>query len=266
MGARAGRFPDLAPRIVSSAVIAAAALAALWAGGLVFLVTVAAIAALMVWELARMLDLPARAPQAALLAGAGAGAVIAAGLLPLPWGLLPPVLPGLAGISLLRRNGALFALGATLIALAAFGFHYQRAGYGVVWTLWLAAVVIVTDVGGYFAGRLIGGAKLWPRVSPNKTWAGTLAGWAAAALVGGAFLILTGAGAGLIAVSVLMSMAAQAGDIAESAVKRRMGVKDASALIPGHGGMMDRFDGMLGASVLLLLVEAVSDFPPGIEG
>ncbi len=266
MSAPAGRFPDLAQRMVSSAVIAALAIAALWAGGLPFLGFAAAAAGVMAWELTRMLDPTCPLFRAGALAGGNAAAVLAAGLASLPWGLPLLALPALAGLVLLRRNRALFAAGAALIALAACGFHHQRGDYGMIWTLWLAAVVIVTDVGGYFAGRLIGGPKFWPRVSPKKTWAGTVAGWAGAAAVGWAFLAATGAGLGLIAVSVLMSMAAQAGDIGESAMKRHMGVKDASALIPGHGGLMDRFDGMLGASVFLLLVEAVSDFPPGSAG
>ena len=75
---------------------------------------------------------------------------------------------------------------------------------------------------------------------------------------------ITGAGAGLIGLSVALAMAAQMGDIAESAIKRRAGVKDSSDLIPGHGGLMDRFDGMIGAALLLLIVSAVATFPPGV--
>jgi phosphatidate cytidylyltransferase len=120
--------------------------------------------------------------------------------------------------------------------------------------LWLVVVVVATDVLGYFAGRMIGGPKFWPRVSPKKTWAGTLFGWLGAALVGLGFMLYTGVGAGLIGVSVAVSMASQMGDIAESAIKRKMDVKDSSSLIPGHGGLLDRFDGMLGASLFLLLI------------
>jgi phosphatidate cytidylyltransferase len=99
-------------------------------------------------------------------------------------------------------------------------------------------------------------------VSPKKTWAGTIAGWIGAALVGLAFAVETGSGYELIGVSVAVSMASQLGDIAESAVKRRHGVKDSSSLLPGHGGIFDRFDGMLGAAVFFLLVEQLVDFPP----
>ena len=128
--------------------------------------------------------------------------------------------------------------------------------------LWLVLVVAATDVFGYFAGRIFGGPKFWPLVSPKKTWSGTVAGWVSAGLVGAAFMKATGSGVELIGISVALSMASQMGDIAESALKRRVGVKDSSNLLPGHGGMFDRFDGMLGAALLLLLVESFAEFPP----
>jgi phosphatidate cytidylyltransferase len=130
--------------------------------------------------------------------------------------------------------------------------------------LWLIVVVVVTDVLGYFAGRMIGGPKFWPAVSPKKTWSGTIFGWIGAALVGVIFVIYTGASFELVGISIAVAMASQMGDIAESAVKRMMGVKDSSTLIPGHGGVLDRFDGMLGATVFLLLVGQFIGFPPGL--
>jgi phosphatidate cytidylyltransferase len=101
-------------------------------------------------------------------------------------------------------------------------------------------------------------------VSPKKTWSGTVAGWLGGAAVGAAFAGATGAGVGLIGVSVAVAMAAQMGDIAESAIKRHVGAKDSSTLLPGHGGLLDRFDGMLGASVFVLIAGQVVAFPPGI--
>jgi phosphatidate cytidylyltransferase len=121
-------------------------------------------------------------------------------------------------------------------------------------------VVAVTDIGGYFAGRIIGGPKFWPRVSPKKTWSGTVAGWIGAGVVGWAFMAATGMGVALIGISIALSMASQMGDIAESAVKRR-GRQGQLALLPGHGGVWDRFDGMLGASLLLLVIESFTGFP-----
>jgi phosphatidate cytidylyltransferase len=129
--------------------------------------------------------------------------------------------------------------------------------------VWLVAVVVATDVAGYFAGKALGGPKFWPRVSPKKTWSGTAAGWLAAAAVGAVFAAEAGIGLGVVVLSVLVSMASQAGDVAESALKRKMGVKDSSGLIPGHGGLFDRFDGMLGAAAMVLLVLSIWGLPGG---
>ena len=158
---------------------------------------------------------------------------------------------------------AVFGVYTVLILLAGFGLMALRDGAGFVWMAWLALVVIASDIMGYFAGRMIGGPKFWPRVSPKKTWSGTIAGWVGALVVGIAFMVGTGAGAGLLPLSVALSMAGQAGDLAESAVKRRVGVKDASSILPGHGGLFDRFDAMLGASLMFLLVASLTAFPPG---
>ena len=127
---------------------------------------------------------------------------------------------------------------------------------------WLLVVVVVVDVAGYFAGKVFGGPKFWPKVSPKKTWSGTAAGWVGAAVVGLCYMIFAGGGVVAITVSIAAAMAAQMGDIAESAIKRKVGVKDSSNLIPGHGGLLDRFDGMLGAALLLLIVEQFIAFPP----
>jgi phosphatidate cytidylyltransferase len=112
-------------------------------------------------------------------------------------------------------------------------------------------VVWATDIGGYFAGRAVGGPKLWPRVSPNKTWAGALGGLLASLVVAAGF-----AGFGLakllpmLLIGALLSIASQFGDLFESAVKRHFGVKDSSHIIPGHGGLMDRLDGLVAAIAL----------------
>ena len=147
------------------------------------------------------------------------------------------------------------ALGYTaLILLAGLGLIALRGEYGMLWVLWLVALVVGSDVAGYFAGRIFGGPKLWPRVSPKKTWSGTVAGWLVAVALALAFMPLLGAGAGLIVASILITMAGQAGDIAESAIKRHAGVKDSSNLIPGHGGVMDRFDALIAAALVALVL------------
>ena len=112
-------------------------------------------------------------------------------------------------------------------------------------------VVWVTDIGGYFAGRGIGGPKLWPKVSPNKTWAGAIGGFAASLAVAWGFAACgLGKTSALLLLGSILSIASQLGDLFESAVKRRFGVKDSSHIIPGHGGLLDRLDGFVAAVVL----------------
>src|SRR5690349_3514906 len=116
-------------------------------------------------------------------------------------------------------------------------------------------VVWATDIGGYFAGRGIGGPKLWPRVSPNKTWAGAVGGFVASLLVAVGFAACgLGKMAPLLLVSAILSVVAALGNLFESEVKRRFGVKDSSHLIPGHGGLMDRLDGFVAAILMAWII------------
>ncbi|MBL8834095.1 MAG: phosphatidate cytidylyltransferase, partial [Rhodospirillales bacterium] len=122
---------------------------------------------------------------------------------------------------------------------------------GLAAILWLLASVWATDIGAFFAGRTIGGPKLAPRLSPNKTWAGLFGAMISAGCVGWAASRLVPDGpsaAALIAAGAVLAVVAQAGDLLESAVKRRFDAKDSSALIPGHGGLFDRVDGLLTAA------------------
>lgn len=122
---------------------------------------------------------------------------------------------------------------------------------GFIALVFVLLIVWVTDIGGYFAGRGIGGAKLWPRVSPNKTWAGAIGGFGASLVIALGFAALgLGRSWPLLMLAAVLSVVAQLGDLFESAVKRRFGVKDSSHIIPGHGGLMDRLDGYVAAIVL----------------
>ncbi|MBV2360845.1 phosphatidate cytidylyltransferase [Thalassococcus sp. CAU 1522] len=255
-------WEDLGVRIGSGAAMIAVGLGAVWLGGDWFHVLIAVICGVMVWELVCMLD-TGRTRSPYVLAGVAFVAALAAIELPPAFALPLLMFPSLLGLSRMERGEATFAIFAALILLAGYGMMDLRDDFGLVWMLWLVMVVVVTDVAGYFAGRAIGGPKLWPRVSPKKTWSGTVAGWAGAALVGLLFAKSTAAGYGLAGISVAVSMASQIGDIAESAIKRRAGVKDSSSLIPGHGGLMDRFDGMLGAALFIVIAGQIADFPPG---
>ena len=127
------------------------------------------------------------------------------------------------------------------------GLAWVRATHGQGTAWWIVILVVVSDVLGYFVGRSLGGPKFWPAISPKKTWSGTAAGWIGAALLGLILVILGRAGPGVIVIGPVLAFAGQMGDIAESWIKRRVGVKDSSRLIPGHGGLMDRFDAMSGS-------------------
>jgi phosphatidate cytidylyltransferase len=145
----------------------------------------------------------------------------------------------------------------------AAGFFYAAAAemasvlvrfdqtYGFEALVLILLVVWLTDIGGYFAGRGIGGPKLWPRISPKKTWAGAVGGFAASLAVAGGFAAFgLGRTGVMLALGAVLSIASQLGDLFESAVKRRFGVKDSSNIIPGHGGLLDRLDGFVAAVVL----------------
>ena len=113
----------------------------------------------------------------------------------------------------------------------------------------------IADSGGYFAGKGIGGPKLWPRVSPKKTWAGAVGGFAASLVVATGFVALgSGKVTPILLLGAMLSIASQLGDLFESAVKRRFGVKDSSQIIPGHGGLLDRLDGFVAAVVLAAIL------------
>src|SRR6056297_1351532 len=211
----------------------------------------------MTWEAARMTG-----AKGAVGLGLLAGAALALALV-LPGMAVVPVLAAaaLVGAGQAGRDSALYAGFVLWVLLACYvlGVLMDEAGLG--WIAWLVLVVVVSDVAGYFAGRMLGGPKFWPRVSPKKTWSGTLAGWVGAGLVGLLMSEPLMAGAGLVVVSMLVGFAGQLGDIAESAIKRRCGVKDSSDLIPGHGGVLDRFDAMLGASAMVMVLWLASLMP-----
>lgn len=258
----AGKWGDLGPRIASAAVMIAIALMGIWLGGLVFAVMVAAICGLMVWELIRMVA-PGKPGTAVQLALLGAVAVLLAMLVPPAFALPLVIAPAIVAARQTQDEKPVVAGYTALICVAGLSLFWVREELNIGWIFWLIILVVVSDVLGYFAGKTFGGPKFWPAISPKKTWSGTVAGWIAAAIVGAAFLTVLPGGPWLVLLSIAASFASQMGDIAESAVKRRVGVKDSSGLIPGHGGIFDRFDGMLGASVLVLIVMELTGYPPG---
>ena len=150
---------------------------------------------------------------------------------------------------------------------AAMGFAYASAAllasilvrkdlaHGFAALMFVLLVVWATDIGGYFAGRGIGGPKLWPRVSPKKTWAGAGGSLVASLMVAGGFAAAgVGKAVPLLVVGAVLTVVSQLGDLFESAVKRRFGVKDSSHLIPGHGGLLDRLDGFVAAILVAWII------------
>jgi phosphatidate cytidylyltransferase len=244
---------NLMMRIIVALVLAPLAIAIAYAGGWLWatLVTCAACGLYVEWLM--IID---AARQTRVVASGVAALAIAGFCLASGWidaALLVLVL-GLAAVALLSPERRLWT---------ATGFFYAAAAeiasvlvrldqiYGFAALILILLVVWVTDIGGYFAGRGIGGPKLWPRVSPKKTWAGAIGGFAASLVVAAGFAALgVGKTGPLLLLGAVLSIASQLGDLFESAVKRRFGVKDSSHIIPGHGGLLDRLDGFVAAVVL----------------
>jgi phosphatidate cytidylyltransferase len=258
--AAAGRWGDLGVRAVSSLVLASLGTLSVLAGGWVFLSMTVLIFALMAWELAALTDQPPnRALRAGIAVVAGLGLALAQAQ---GWAVLALAFAPLALVFTPRRDAALIAAYSLAMLFAAHVFialDYRSA----VIVVWLVCIVVASDVFGYFAGRLLGGPKVWPSISPKKTWSGTVAGWVGAAVVGLVFVLVEGGGWALVPISSAVAVAGQLGDILESLIKRRAGVKDASRLIPGHGGVIDRFDALIGAILAVWLLELVLPLPLG---
>ena len=172
------------------------------------------------------------------------------------------------GFTAFQSGGAFWSLaGLTYAALPAAALVWLRGdpSLGAIAVLYLFAVAWTTDTASYAGGRLIGGSKLAPRISPNKTWSGFIVGALTPALVGYAFAeaLKETSAVKLSLVSVVLALACQMGDLIESAVKRRFGAKDASQLIPGHGGLLDRIDGLLLAAIVAAVIALRDPASPG---
>ena len=255
-----GRWHDLRTRLMSAGVMIGIGAFEVWLGGPAFAALVILLIAGMVWELARI-TAPAQR-DTALALGLIAGAAMAltiAGTREIALAFL--LLPALAMALTPRRDRRLAAGWAVAVMVAGYGLVTLRDSGGTVAVLWLILVVVASDVMGYFVGRALGGPKFWPRLSPKKTWSGTVAGWVGAGAVGAVFVMLGHAPPWLIPLSALVALAGQIGDIAESWLKRRAGVKDSSRLIPGHGGLLDRFDALTGAAVAVMALGLAFDLP-----
>ncbi|MEJ6394669.1 phosphatidate cytidylyltransferase [Gymnodinialimonas sp. 2305UL16-5] len=259
------KFADLVPRLVSAFVLLGVAGLGLWLGGPVLALLLSVLGAVMLWEYFRLIvrltkpfAMGATVITAALLAvsliledrfavtAEATDSALPQVLAPAPVALIVMALAMLAVMAVVRKSWLETAFGAMIPAATFLFFYLHQSVPAAMWLV--VATVIATDVAGYFFGKLIGGPKFWPTLSPNKTWAGTVSGWLCAALIAVAVGWSSPFGTVIVGVLFLMvvSFAAQMSDIAESALKRRAGVKDSSNLLPGHGGVLDRFDGMMG--------------------
>jgi len=246
----AQNWSDLRARTISGVVLAAIALFAVVWGGTPYLFFVALCCGLMIWELSQIAV--AKPIVSGILGALSAFGFVASGLIGAVGVVAVFCAVPVALLLSASRERLRVALHAVLVLGAGVSLLVLRGELGLIWLLWMIFVVISTDIAGYFVGRMVGGPKFWPAISPKKTWSGIVGGWVAAGVVGGLFdLRLVGP---LVLLSVVLSFASQMGDIAESALKRRFGVKDSSNLIPGHGGFLDRFDALIAAAALVGLV------------
>ncbi len=253
---------DLWPRALSAAILAAVALVGNWAGPVPFACLVLLVALVMSWEWSGIVR--GTAIDGLLLVQA---MVVVVAVVLTAWGaphwgvLLVAIGTVLAYLMAPRVTAPLSALGVVYVGLPAIAMVWLRGGdgLGAAAIFFVFAIVWTTDTFAYLCGRAIGGPKLWPAMSPRKTWAGTLGGIAFAAVAGAIFAMqVPGSTPVMLAlVAVLLSIVAQAGDLAESALKRTFQVKNASDLIPGHGGFMDRMDGVVTAASVAALLAAV---------
>jgi phosphatidate cytidylyltransferase len=254
------RWVDLRLRVLSAAVLAPAVLVCVWFGGVPFLVLMLVVTLGLCLEWSRLHRWPDTAPATIVLSMSACGAVLAAGL---DHGAIALAILGVGALTLafaLPRDGlATGFLGLPYVGAGAAALTWLRADdlVGREEVFFLLLLVWASDIGAYMAGRLIGGPRLAPAISPNKTWSGAIGGLCTAVGVALAICFMIQAPGSIVA-SVLMAaglgIVAQAGDLFESAIKRQVGAKDSGHIIPGHGGLLDRLDALLAAAPVAALL------------
>lgn len=252
-----GVASELRTRTIVGVALIAMALGALLSGGLLFWMLLSVAGVLMQGEWADLNRASTRHRTVSMYA------------VSVPLAILCPLAAGVSWFALgLLAAAFLFVLAVTRAWKLALGLVYavvpvmallllraqEPNGFGLLLAFWALGLVWATDIGAYFAGRSIGGPKLAPRVSPSKTWSGLGGGVLAALVLGFLLHRFAGLPIQLAAASGLLAVAAQLGDLFESAMKRRAGVKDSGTLLPGHGGVMDRLDGVVAAAPLAALL------------
>lgn len=248
---------ELTQRIVVGAILIVVAMAEIWFGGIAFWVLLTIGGMIMLSEYAGLLKVSDHFRKVALYAFC------------IPLGVISPLAlgPGFFGLGLVfgmatavaivSRNAGLGA-GIAYVGLPVLALMWLRdvPVDGLLLTFWALSLVWATDIGAYFAGRAIGGAKVAPAISPNKTWAGVIGGMVAATALAGVLHVQFGLSLPLVVATPLLAVSAQVGDFFESWLKRRAGVKDSGTLLPGHGGVLDRLDGVVTSAPLAAILVA----------
>lgn len=253
------RRSNLALRVLSSLVLAPVAVGVAWYGGIAFTAFWMLVALCVIWEWDTLVCAHDKRPVLTI----GSVAILGAATLLMLGRTLTPValilLSTLGVVTLALKSHRAWCVGGVIYAgalLIAPVLLRRDPDYGFAALIFLFAVVWLTDVVAYFAGRAFGGPKLMPAVSPNKTWSGAIVGTLGA--IGGGVAVAWYFGIGNLAAAgmlgLLLSVASQGGDLLESAIKRRFDAKDAGTLIPGHGGVMDRVDGFVIAALAAILI------------
>lgn len=253
---------DLKPRLIAGAVMAAITLVLTYAGTIPFAALVLGVALVMCWEWGRVVRGeefgPALVVHALVVVVAGVLTVVGQPVL----GLAGLVVGAIALLAMpLGPRRGMSAAGVAYVGLPTIAMLWLRGDQvlGFEAVLFVFAIVWGSDIGAFAAGRGIGGPKLWARVSPNKTWAGFFGGLTAGVVAGIIFAQFVAGTSGVVLAltGLVLAFVAQAGDLAESALKRRFGIKDSSAIIPGHGGVMDRADSTVAVSVAVSVMAIV---------
>lgn len=252
---------NLARRVISALVIAPIGLIAIWAGGIVFDILVGIIAVLMAFEWTRLVF--GKDNKLAFMVHALfsviALAVLNIGMTELAFAVMAvgAVVAGVLALS--KKTSAIWALAGVIYStgpLLCISWLRDIPDLGFIIVLAVVLVIVATDIGAYFVGKAIGGPKWIPTISPSKTWAGLGGGMFFGAVIGAAlgYATILGSVAFLAVAAALLALISQCGDLLESFVKRRFNAKDSGNLIPGHGGVLDRFDGLMIASVVVALI------------
>lgn len=262
-------WKNLRLRVLSAAVLAPAVVGVVWIGGPLFFLMVAAAVAVLAVEWGRMSapEKPLRTSLAVALAVLASVTVASSGHPWIAWIILPLVAIIAALVAQVRdliERPVDAAFGVLYIGAPSIALVWLRSGeVGKDWTLMLLAIAWSADIFAFVVGSILKGPKLWPRISPNKTWSGFIGGLAASALAA-MIVVALAKGEGdptrgwAAMIGLVVGLFTMAGDLLESMLKRRFGVKDTSQLIPGHGGLLDRVDGLMFAILAMASARLVA--------